>query len=290
MDNQISETDLIINNDGSVYHLHLKPEHIADQLIVVGDPERVPLVSQYFDSIDLKIHKREFVTHTGFIGKKRITVISSGIGTDNVEILMNELDALANINLKTRKLNPTHKSLDIIRIGTSGSVQADIPINSIVVSKNAIGIDGLNDFYKFEQSNFESDNCHRLKDLLGSNTLPYQSKGSEKLIAKFENTVETKFHSGTTLTCPGFYAPQGRTLNYKSKIPEFLNKISAFKIQDTTISNLEMETAGYYMFSQILGHHCLSISAILANRILNRFSQNPEKQIDNLIKLVLDNE
>lgn len=284
---QISETDLILNADGSVYHLHLKPEHIAETIIVVGDPERVPLVSKYFDSVEFKNHKREFVTHTGFVGKKRVSVISSGIGTDNVEILMNELDALANINLQTRQPSAIHKSLEIIRIGTSGSVQADVPVDSVVFSENAIGIDGLNDFYTFSQTAFETDICKDLMQNLGLNTLPYFAKCSEKLLDKFADKNNATTHIGTTLTCPGFYAPQGRSLNYYSKIENLLQKISDFRYENNHISNLEMETAGYYMFSQILGHQCLSISAILANRTLNRFSQNPEIQVDNLIESVL---
>jgi uridine phosphorylase len=284
---QISETDLILNADGSVYHLHLKPKEIADTIIVVGDPERVPLVSKYFDSIEFENHKREFVTHTGFIGKKRVSVISSGIGTDNVEILMNELDALANINLVTRQPNSIHKSLEIIRIGTSGSVQSDVPVDRVVLSEDAIGIDSLNDFYSFAQTDFETDICENLKQNLGLNALPYFAKCSEKLLDKFSDKNNEKFIIGTTLTCPGFYAPQGRSLNYHSKIENLLQKISDFRYENNHISNLEMETAGYYMFSQIFGHQCLSISAILANRTLNRFSQNPEIQVDNLIKSVL---
>jgi uridine phosphorylase len=283
----ISETDLILHADGSVYHLHLKPEDIADTIIVVGDPERVPLVSKYFDSVEFKNHKREFVTHTGFVGKKRISVISSGIGTDNVEILMNELDALSNINLATRQPNPVHKSLEIIRIGTSGSVQAEVPVDSVVISENAIGIDGLNDFYSFQQSEFETDICEDLKQKMGFNTLPYFAKCSERLLEKFYDKNARNSHIGTTLTCPGFYAPQGRSLNYEPKIENLLQKTSDFRYKNNHISNLEMETAGYYMFSQIFGHNCLSISAILANRTLNRFSQNPEIQVDNLIKSVL---
>jgi uridine phosphorylase len=285
---EISETDLIINADGSVYHLHLKPEHIADQVIVVGDPERVPLVSKYFDSIEFTNHKREFVTHSGYVGKTRLTVISSGIGTDNVEILMNELDALANIDLTTRKLNSTHKSLNIIRIGTSGSIQSDIPVDSFVYSENAIGIDGLNDFYKFEQNQKEKQICNEVRSLLEMNTLPYFANGSENLIQKLGLKNDPFFIGGTTLTCPGFYAPQGRTLNYTSKINDYLNKISKYNYQGIRLTNLEMETAGYYMFSQILGHNCISLSAILANRIVNRFSQIPEKQIDTLIKRTIE--
>lgn len=284
---QISETDLILNADGSVYHLHLMPEDIADTIIVVGDPERVPLVSKYFDSVEFKNHKREFVTHTGFVGKKRVSVISSGIGTDNVEILMNELDALANINLQNREPNSIHKSLEIIRIGTSGSVQAEVPVDGVVLSENAIGIDGLNDFYSFPQSDFESDICINLKQNLGLNTLPYFAICSEKLLEKFSDKTLENYYNGTTLTCPGFYAPQGRSLNYRSKIENLLKEITNFRYRNNHISNLEMETAGYYMFSQIFGHQCLSISAILANRTLNRFSQNPEIQVDNLIKSVL---
>lgn len=284
----ISETDLILNSDGSVYHLHLKPENIADTIIVVGDPDRVPLVSKYFDSIEFKISKREFVTHTGYIGKKRLSVISSGIGTDNVEILINELYALSNINLATREVNEIHKPLNIIRIGTSGSIQADLEVDSFFISKAAIGIDALNDFYEFNQTESDIEICRNLKSYLDIQTLPYFANCSDELFEKFKNASKIKMAFGLTLTCPGFYAPQGRTINYKVRNNQFLQKINNYNFDCVKLSNLEMETAGWYAFSNLLKFNCLSLNAILANRIINRFSQNPEKQIDTLIKSALE--
>lgn len=283
----VSETDLILNPDGSVYHLHLLPEHLADQIIVVGDPDRVPMISKYFDSIEYKIQKREFVTHTGYIGNKRLSVISSGIGTDNIDILINELYALANINFKTRDVNPIHKSLDIIRLGTSGSIQADVPVDSILISKAAIGIDSLNDFYDFEQSELALGLCKNLREYLQIETLPYYSSASEKLFEKFAKITDAA-KIGLTLTCPGFYGPQGRVMNYKVKNQSLLEKLTTYNFDGMRISNLEMETAGWYIFGELLGINCLSINAILANRTINRFSQNPDKQIDKLIKSCLN--
>jgi uridine phosphorylase len=284
----ISQTDLILNADGSVYHLHLLPYQIADTIIVVGDPERVPMVSKYFDSIEYQIHKREFVTHTGYIDDKRLTVISSGIGTDNVEILMNELDALANINLTTRTPNQKHKALQIIRVGTSGSIQADLAVDSFFISKAAIGIDSLNDFYKFDQSTTDTEICENFKSYLEINSLPYFAKSSDHLFNNLQKNINLPIAFGLTLTCPGFYAPQGRKLKYEVKDEALLTKFTNYNFDCVKLSNLEMETAGYYLFAQILGHEMISINAILANRTLNQFSQNPEKQVDTLIRATLE--
>lgn len=281
---KLSETDLIINPDGSIYHLNLRPEHIADTIITVGDPERVPMVSKYFDSVEIKVNKREFVTHTGKLGKKRITVISSGIGTDNVEILMNELDALVNVNFQTREVKPKHKSLNIIRIGTSGSLQANIPINSVVVSALGIGMDALGFFYDSYGNNI----TEKLKNTLGLDFLPYCNPAGADLFNHFMDNAPENWVEGTTVTCPGFYAPQGRVLRYKAKINGLMEKMSSFNLDGIRLSNLEMETAGYYLMGKLLGHQVLSISAILASRKSNEFSKNPEKQVDTLIKQVLE--
>lgn len=283
----ISATDLILNSDGSVYHLHLLPHQIADDIIVVGDPERVPLVSKYFDSIEYQIHKREFVTHTGFIDDHRITVISSGIGTDNVDIVINELYALANIDLKTREVNKIHKQLNIIRIGTSGGIQTDVAVDSFFISKAAIGIDALNDFYNFNQSETDNEICKNLKTYLSIQTLPYFAHCSEELFSKFSENSGLNTQFGLTLTCPGFYAPQGRIINYSVKNNQFLQQLTDYNFDCVKLSNLEMETAGWYAFSALFGFKCLSLNAILANRTLNQFSQNPEKQIDKLIRWTL---
>lgn len=280
----ISETDLILNSDGSVYHLGLLPENIADTIIVVGDPERVPQVSKYFDKITFTQSKREFVCHTGSISGKAISVLSSGMGTDNVEILMNELDALANIDLNTRQPHKQRKSLNIIRLGTSGSIQEHIEVNSILISKEAFGIDGLNDFYFHVENETQSAWCTQLQNHLQLGVRPYFASADSYLVEIFQKKFQGKAHLGSTLTMPGFYAPQGRQVRYKAKHANLLGLLQSFRFADTPLSNLEMETSGYYLFGKMFGHRCLSLSAILANRIVNQFSKNADSQIDHLIK------
>ena len=281
---KISPTDLIINPDGTIYHLNLHPENIAETIITVGDPDRVKFVSQYFDSIEFQISKREFVTHTGYLNGKRLSVISSGIGTDNVEILMNELDALVNIDFKTMEVRPEHKSLNIIRLGTSGSLQKSIPIDSFVVSEWGIGFDALGLFYQSESNQTSYD----IRRDLGLEFTPYCNPGSIDLFKLFTETAPENWFAGMTVTCPGFYAPQGRTLRYKPKINGLLQKMNGYYRDGNILTNLEMETAGYYLLGKILGHEVLSISAILANRMTNEFSQQADKQVDSLIKIALE--
>lgn len=284
--NKISESDLIINPDGSIYHLNLKPEDIADTVITVGDPDRVSEVSKHFDSIELKKGKREFITHTGYLGSKRITVLSTGIGTDNIDIVFNELDALLNIDFVSRELNKDVKSLKIIRVGTSGTVQEDIPIDSIVVSEYGLGLDSLMQYYEHqlsqdEQCILEAAKLH-FQHLKGIS--PYITLADPLLLA----TIGKGLMRGITVTSPGFYAPQGRILRTKNSFPELINHLQQFRAGDHRITNLEMETAGIYALSKVLGHKALSINAILANRVRSEFSQNPEKIINNAIRLVLD--
>jgi uridine phosphorylase len=281
---KITSTDLIINPDGTIYHLNLLPEQIADTIITVGDPDRVKLVSQYFDSIELKVSKREFVTHTGYLNGNRLSVISSGIGTDNVEILMNELDALANIDLKTLEVKPSHKSLNIIRLGTSGSLQQSIPIDSFLISERGMGFDALGFFYETEANKITA----HVKEALDLGFMPYCHDSSAKLFQLFNENKPENWSSGTTVTCPGFYAPQGRTLRYKPKIQNLLSKLNPYSRDGIRLTNLEMETAGYYLMGKVLGHDVLSISAILANRMTNEFSQQADKQVDNLIRFTLE--
>lgn len=280
-----SPTDLIINPDGSTYHLHIRPDQLPHKIIMVGDPERVPFVSKYFDKIDHKIHKREFVSHIGQFRNQSIGVISSGIGADNVEIVMNELDALANIDFKTRYAKDQKISLELIRIGTSGSIQEDIPMDSFLVSKAAIGFDNLAQFYGFESTNMLANDALSLWCQQINYTLPvYGAKASEKLIKQFSSISQ----HGYTLTAPGFYAPQGRTVRMKSLLPDFLLDVSKTKFEGEIITNIEMETAAYYAFSASLGHEMISLNAILANRLTHEFSKNPEGQIKQLIELTLD--
>jgi uridine phosphorylase len=280
-----STTDLIINPDGSTYHLHIRPDQLPHKIIMVGDPERVPFVSKYFDKIDHKIHKREFVSHIGQFRNQSIGVISSGIGADNVEIVMNELDALANIDFKTRYAKDQKISLELIRIGTSGSIQEEIPVDSFLVSKAAIGFDNLAQFYGFENTNMLANDALSLWCQQINYTLPvYGAKASEKLIKQFSSISQ----HGYTLTAPGFYAPQGRTVRMKSLLPDFLLDVSKTKFEGEIITNIEMETAAYYAFSASLGHEMISLNAILANRLTHEFSKNPEGQIKQLIELTLD--
>jgi uridine phosphorylase len=281
---KISSTDLIINSDGTIYHLNLHPEHIADTIITVGDPDRVKFVSQYFDSIEVKISKREFVTHTGYLNGKRLSVISSGIGTDNVEILMNELDALANIDFNTLEIKPVHKSLNIIRLGTSGSLQKSIPVDSFVVSEWGIGFDALGFFYETEPN----ETTKKIKEDFALEFMPYCNPSGFDLFHLFTESMPDQWFTGATVTCPGFYAPQGRILRYNPKIEGLLQKFNQFYHNGIALTNLEMETAGYYLMGKILGHEVLSISAILASRMTNEFSQQADKQVDKLIKVALE--
>jgi len=280
-----SPTDLIINPDGSSYHLAIRPDQLPDQLILVGDPERVPKVSQYFDRIDTQIHKREFVSHFGELGGQRVGVISSGIGADNVEIVLNELDALVNIDFETRLEKSVKKSLNLIRIGTSGSIQSDIPVNTFLVSEAAIGFDNLAQFYGFESEKMLS--TEMLAEWCKSIQYPlpvYGARASELLISKFQSI---SLH-GYTLTAPGFYAPQGRTVRMHSILPNFLQDVATHAFDGHLISNIEMETAAYYAFAATMGHEMISLNAILANRITHEFSKDPEGQIQKLIELTLD--
>lgn len=280
-----SPTDLIINPDGSSYHLAIRPDQVTDQIILVGDPERVPKVSQYFDRVDVKINKREFVSHFGELNGKRIGVISSGIGADNVEIVLNELDALVNIDFETRRTKTEKKSLNLIRMGTSGSIQEDIPIDTFLVSEAAIGFDNLAQFYAFSGINMlEEDKLTAWANLINYPIPLYGAKASSYLLEVF-NTIPLK---GYTLTAPGFYAPQGRTVRMKSILPDFLQDVSRQAFNGHQITNIEMETAAYYAFASSLGHEMISLNAILANRITNEFSSDPEGQIQQLIELALD--
>ncbi len=281
----ISKADLIINTDGSVYHLNLLPEDIADTVITVGDPDRVSEISRYFDRIELRKGKREFLTHTGYLGAKRITVISTGIGTDNIDIVMNELDALVNIDFDTRVVNSTLRSLDIIRIGTSGAIQDDIPMDTILVSEFALGLDALMHYYI---NNISGDE-HQLLDALKSHfqhikgISPYLVSANKTLL----DLIGKDLPRGITVTAPGFYAPQGREVRAKNAVPDLLALFSSFSSGKYRLTNLEMETAGIYALANALGHKALSVNAILANRTKFEFSANPGKVIDKAIQLVL---
>ena len=281
---KFSETDLIINPDGSIYHLNLKPSHLSDVIITVGDPNRVHRVSSHFEGIDFEMNKREFITHIGRYKGKRITVISSGMGTDNVEILMNELDALANIDLRKREPKAKKRKLKIIRIGTSASIQEDIRLGSHILSEYAIGMDPLMYFYPLESDLLEKKVTQKLQEHIKLPFEPYCVKGSDSLIGLFKDVTIL----GNTVTCHGFYAPQGRPLRIPIKYPHLVDELTAFHHEDFWLTNLEMETAGYYSMAKLLGHEMISLNAIVANRVRNRFSKDPNRVIDSLIKKVLE--
>lgn len=281
----IAETDLILNQDGSVYHLNLLPDQIADTIITVGDPGRVYSISKYFDRVTFEMNRREFITHVGVINNKRVMVLSTGMGTGNIEIVLTELDALKNINLKSRKLKEKKSKLKIIRVGTSGALQEDIPLNSCLISEYAAGFDNLMDFYNLPQNTFEKKIGEELKEQTGIGCMPYLVNGSRKLLKKF---THNDFIVGNTITCPGFYAPQGRKLRLDLKYPKLLDRLNQYHHDQFWLTNFEMETSGYYAFARLLGHHVVSINAIIANRMTNEFSKQPQKTIDQLIRRVLE--
>ncbi len=276
----LAPSELILNEDGSVYHLHLLPSQIAHTVIVVGDPERVPEVSKYFDAVDFKIQKREFVTHTGRVGRKPISVISSGIGTDNVEILLTELDALVNIDLWQRVIKPQLTSLKIIRIGTSGSLRADVPLNSFLASRYGLGLDTLMQFYQWNQTASELDFCRQVQDKAGLGFCPYLAASGKS----WATTFLEGFEQGITLTCPGFYAPQGRQLRLPLLQDNYLDVLKKMDFEGMPLTNLEMETAGYYALCSLLGHEMISLNAIIANRAEGSFSSKPSTVVQRLIE------
>lgn len=282
MENQpIPASELIINSDGSIYHLHLKPEHLASTVFTVGDPDRVALVSQYFDQIDFKTQKREFVTHTGWKNGKRVTVMSTGMGTDNIEILMTELDALVNVDLETRQIKPEKTSLQIIRIGTSGSMQEDLPVGTMLASEIGIGMDTLMAYYP--ELLEDQDIAKAIQSELNLPFLPYQASASSLLLDKLDEEIVR----GITLTCPGFYAPQGREVRLKPRFDQMIERLAGLQVNGKRLTNFEMETAGYYALGKLLGHEMLSLNAIVANRPLKKFDKEAEKSVDRLIQAAL---
>lgn len=282
---RIAETDLILNADGSVYHLNLYPGDVADTVITVGDPDRVYEVSKYFDHIELKKGKREFITHTGTIGSKRLTVLSTGIGTDNIDIVFNELDALVNIDFKTRTVNPKLRSLDIIRIGTSGAVQKNIEVDTLLLSSLAIGLDPLMHYYRQNPTNDEQHLAAALKAAFPkTNLIPYITSAGKNLLAVLGDSEQ----QGITLTAPGFYAPQGRQLRATVTVPNLMDVVRQFTFNGQRITNLEMETAGIYGLAGALGHQAVSCNVILANRATQVFSKQPGTIVDHYIKYLLE--
>jgi len=281
----IADSELILNPDGSIYHLNLRPEDLADTIIFVGDPDRVGLVSQYFDSVDIKKGKREFITHTGMLRGKKLSVISTGIGTDNIDIVLNEIDALVNVDFDTKSLKETLKSVDIIRIGTSGAIQPNIPIGTVLASEYAIGFDALMQFYIKPYTEVEERIKLAIDEQFSSLSFkPYVGRASEKLLERFAFDLP----KGVTMTAPGFYGPQGRCVRSHNMYPNLIEQANAFSVEGRQITNLEMETAGIYALANMFGHHAISINAILASRVKEEFSDNPKEVVDQAIKYVLE--
>lgn len=283
----IQSSELILNPDGSVYHLNLKPEHIARDIIFVGDQNRVEKITQFFDSIEFSTQKREFKTQTGIFKGKRITVMSTGIGPDNIDIVMNELDALVNIDLETRKPKENLTSLNIIRIGTSGSLQADIPVDSFVMAKFGLGLDNMLRSYLIDEISNPA-----MEDAFIKHTNWDLKKGKPYVIAcssALEKKIEShQIHKGITATAGGFYGPQGRVLRLNIQDETLNNKMDTFNFEGTRITNLEMETGAIFGLSLLLGHQALSMNAIIANRASGTFSEDPYKAVDALIAYTLE--
>ena len=283
----IKNSELILNPDGSVYHLNLKPEHISNTIIFVGDQDRVEKITKHFDSIEFSTQKREFKTQTGYYKKKRISVISTGIGPDNIDIVLNELDALVNIDLETRKPKQNLTSLNIIRIGTSGSLQKDVPVDSFLISTHGLDINGMLHFYQIEGiSNPEIEDAfikhtnwdkNKSRPIVINNSLFLQQFFESKSIYK-----------GMTGTAGGFYGPQGRVLRLPLKDSNLNTKLDNFSYKDYRITNFEMETSVIYGLSKLLGHEALSLNAIIANRSNGTFSKNPKEIVDKLIDYALE--
>ncbi len=280
--NRIAESELILNERGAIYHINLTPDELADTVITVGDPDRVAVVSKEFDSIEVKRQHREFIAHTGYVGKKRITVISTGIGPDNIDIVVNELDALKNIDLNTRTIKPELSSLTIIRLGTSGSLQEEIPVDSLVAGTHGLGLDNLLNFYRLQSNDEEKQMLQHFitHTQLTGNIQPYLVSSSASILKHFV----TGFHRGITVTCPGFYGPQGRILRLGISNPSLVDNLSSFQFGNHRISNFEMETSAIYGLGKLLGHHCLSVNVIVANRVRKEFSKDGGKAVENLIQ------
>tara|TARA_B110000240_G_scaffold121347_1_gene135594 strand:+ start:1789 stop:2652 length:864 start_codon:yes stop_codon:yes gene_type:complete len=282
--NIIAETELILTPENKIYHLNLNKDEIADTIILVGDPERVTIISNKFDSIEHKTQNREFITHTGTLNGKRISAISTGIGTDNIDIVVNELDALVNIDFKTRTINKKKKILNLIRLGTSGALQKDIEVDSFLVSFFGLGFDNIAHFYQTEEIiEHEMSNKYKQHASWPENlSHPYAVKASDNLLSLFPD-----IKTGITATAPGFYGPQGRTLRLNPLITNLHEKMESFNFKENRITNFEMETSALYFLGQSLGHNTLTMCAIIANRFTKEYSKNYKKTVEEMIILVL---
>ena len=282
------ESELIFNEDGSVYHLKLKPENISNTIILVGDPARVDLITQYFSSIEFTIQNREFKTVTGIYKSTRLSVLSTGIGSGNIDIVLNELDTLVNIDFNTRNVKTSLSKLNLVRIGTSGSIQDDIPVDSLLISSKAIDIDGFLNNYKISKEHTDNSVDQFLDNYKENNnkTSPLCFKCSDNLMNKLKDIAD---FSGVTVTCNGFYGSQGRSVRMQSSNDDFIKELNKIQFINDRVTNLEMETAIIYGMSKILGHEAISLNAILANRENGTYSENPSKTINKLILLTLNN-
>jgi len=285
MMNKIPDSELILNPDGSIFHLHLLPHQISDIILLVGDPGRVEMVSKNFDQIEYKVQNREFATHTGTFNNTKVSVVSTGIGTDNIDIVINELDALVNIDLKERVQKKEHTKLKLIRIGTSGALQEYIPVDSFVLSQFGLGMDGLLHFYKHhfkEEEEILNEFIQQTGWAAPLNT-PYLVKGSTELFEKLKDGM----HSGITATACGFYGPQGRRLRLDMAIDGLNEKLTAFQFKDHKVTNFEMETSALFGLSKLLGHEAITACAIIANRIKKEYSKDYKVTVDKLVKIIL---
>jgi uridine phosphorylase len=283
----IEESELILNSRNAIYHLNLRPEELANKIFLVGDPGRVPVVSKYFDRIECKLQHREFISHTGFIGSERYTVVSTGIGTDNIDIVMNELDALVNIDFESRTIKPHLTQLQIMRIGTSGSLQKEIQVDAFVASTHGLGIDNLLNFYRLEPRGAEQEILQAFithTQLHQQFAHPRIAGASAFLLKHFTDG----YFNGITVTCPGFYGPQGRILRLGLSQPDLIERLASFVFGPYRVSNFEMETSAIYGLGSMLGHLCLSLNVIVANRITKTFSSNGTLAIERLVEKTLD--
>ena len=283
----IGPSELVLNKDGSIYHLNLLPEEIADTIILVGNQDRVEKVSRYFDEVDFRKQKREFITHTGTLNNKRISAVSTGIGTDNIDIVLNEIDALHNIDLKSREVKEEIKQLNFVRIGTSGAVQPDIPVDSFVLSEYAIGFDNVLHFYNSEKIQYPEIQLAFIDHMDWSvfKSIPYVVSSDLLLAEQLSSDQVIKGFTGTNV---GFYGPQGRVLRLSTEDDELNEKLASFEYEGMRITNLEMESSAIYGLSALMGHRALSMNTILANRSTKEFSDKPAEAIDNLIQYTLE--
>ena len=281
------DSELILNPDGSLYHIKLKPEDVAETVILVGDQQRVAVISKYFDKIDSRKDNREFTTHTGWLNGKRITVISTGIGTDNIDIVVNELDAAVNFDLEKRKIKEKHTALDIIRLGTTGGLQPELEVDTFVASAYGLGFDGLLNFYDYDEKILETEIIDAFIRHTGWNErlpYPYIVKSSERLLKQLAYDLP----AGITATANGFYGPQGRRLRIPLAFPELNERIEGFRFGEYKISNFEMETSALFGLGKSLGHNTLTICTIIANRLTKQFSEDYKVSVDKMIRLVLE--